>query len=576
VLADAPLTPFPEEASVDDRVNRWAGEHEQVESTWSALKMARGTANRGHDMYRLTLAAEQLARGARSDQQLYTAVRRALRDPEMVGATQDARRFVDVAVNTYRSANGIRDPDWSLIMALSLYQQYEQDRLADRRRRVGEIAREIEGDPIRQSQLKWSDRVNKLAKESGLSYEFVEAFLQEYHARSSQRFPGIIDPRGIPALQLSAPRFVIAKLIKDYLLPGFGTYEGLTGADVLTGERLSTAERALAVVGDLIGLVPGKAMRPIGRGAGRALRGARRGVESLRSLAAEWAGAASRLGRTAEDTLRFIGRLSRVPDERVAALLSRIRVARQGRQAVRLTTDEQRLIRELDHDFREFEGLAKLPEPTKKRLTAKGFIFLNRSQPRVLGRLLGQKMGRAARPAVRTELQVADDIADDLLKRMRAHWDAAVPRRGVSSDQAAQRVFESLRDARPANPNTWVRERFYDLWRKRALRRIYKDEALRRALRDEAGVIVGHNPRTKNYTMHIRTRSAGASRVQTPIDFDHADIGHSEAVQRAISTGDYRFLISTVSSGNLQLLTARENRNFIEALRAALREMGGE
>lgn len=140
---------------------------------------------------------------------------------------------------------------------------------------------------------------------------------------------------------------------------------------------------------------------------------------------------------------------------------------------------------------------------------------------------------------------------------------------------AAGRVFRELRKRRPSNPNKFVRERLYNLWRNRALRRIYRDAQLRAELREQAGIIVGRNPKTGTISLHIRTQGHGGRRVRTPIDFDHGQIRHADAVADAIRTGDFSHLVSTVASSNLQLMTGRENRNFIEALREALRAMGG-
>jgi hypothetical protein len=117
--------------------------------------------------------------------------------------------------------------------------------------------------------------------------------------------------------------------------------------------------------------------------------------------------------------------------------------------------------------------------------------------------------------------------------------------------------------------------RLYDPWRKRAMRRIYGDQALRRKLEEKAGIIIGRNEKTGTITMHVRTKSVTGQRVQTHIDFDHASIRHEDAVRQAIAANDFRQLTSTVNSNNLQLMTARENRNFIEAIRQAEREMVG-
>ena len=106
--------------------------------------------------------------------------------------------------------------------------------------------------------------------------------------------------------------------------------------------------------------------------------------------------------------------------------------------------------------------------------------------------------------------------------------------------------------------------------------RTFRDAALRRDFGEHAGIVIGRNAKTGTISMHIRTKSTSGQRVQTPVDFDHSRIGHVDAVARALREDDFRHLISTVDSDNLALSTGRQNRNFIEALRAAERAMLGE
>jgi hypothetical protein len=271
--------------------------------------------------------------------------------------------------------------------------------------------------------------------------------------------------------------------------------------------------------------------------------------------------------------LQYVGRLARLSADRVRSLLSRIRSSRQVREPLRLSGEDVRLLQQVEAAFREFEGHVATTGVTPiRRPTARGFIFSNPFQPQVLGRLLGRLLTSAAQP-VRAGLREADGVATGICARLVAHWDAARPRRGT--DDELRRVFRDLKLASPPNPNTWVRERLYTLWRRRAMNRIYRDVALRRALREQAGIIVGRNPRTRTISFHVRTQSASRGRTQTAIDFDHAQIRHADAVSRALRTDDYRQLLSTVDPNNIQLMTARENRNFIEAIREAAREMEG-
>jgi hypothetical protein len=176
-------------------------------------------------------------------------------------------------------------------------------------------------------------------------------------------------------------------------------------------------------------------------------------------------------------------------------------------------------------------------------------------------------------------LQEAENLAAGLAARIARHWQAALPRGQQNALAVCQRIFVRLKAAMgravKPNPNTYVRDRLYQEWRKRAMKRIGSDAALVRDLNDEAGIIVGQNPLTRNWTIHIRTRGPNAARVQTHVDFDHAIVGHQTAVADALRLNDARPLISTIDLGNLQLMAARENRNFIEALRKAAAEMSG-
>jgi Pre-toxin TG len=559
----------PAERSVDPRINRWAADQERSENLFATIERARGTRDRGHDLYVLELEAGALARAARTDAELYAAVRRRLLVSHGIETEKQAERFIEAAVRAYREARGIRDPDWAHLMALGLRSEYEKAQLARRRERVGDITREIEVDPVRQERLAWVDRIDELSRASGLDPAFVEEFLLAYYALNRPRFPGIIDPRGVPFIQLSAGRYGVAYVLKN-TITGIGLYEGITGRDILSGEELETWERGLAIALDLIPFVPARVTRPAARATGGAVRAVARSAVRAGRLATEWAIAAVRTARRPEVVLRFIGRLARLPAEGLRRVRGRIRAALRARKELRLASEEQRLLRDVDEAFREFDGpVGGASARSVKVPTARGFIFLSRLQPAVLGRLLDRPLAGAAGRAVRPALQHADDVARGLRQRISAHWDAARPRAGT--DAAVRRVFDELKRANPPNPNTWVRARLYDLWRKRAMNRIYRDAALRRELMDQAGIVVGRNPRTRSVSMHIRTRSASGGRTQTPIDFDHAGVGHSSAVSRALNADDYRQLLSTVDPGNLQLMTGRENRNFIEALREAQR-----
>jgi Pre-toxin TG len=442
--------------------------------------------------------------------------------------------------------------------------------------RVGQIAQQIERDPILRARLEWQERVNGLAQESGLDPQFVGELLVAYDTLSKPAFPGRIDPRSVPFIQLEQPLVVIAKLFKDYLFPlipvvgaTISLHEAYTGKDLVTQERLPTWHRVLVVALAIAPFVS-RAVRPIARAASGGVQVSKAAIAAIAHNAKQIAALALELRVPARTMLRFVGKLARVPVDNLRRLLQRVEAAQKARRTLQLTSDDAASARVLNEAFREFNPPVTSAPQVIAAPTARAFIFLNRDQPLFLGRLLGRRLSLTT-PA---NMQAAERAAADVARRIRIHWDAAVSKDG-GMEQTVRRIFERLKTARPTNPNEWVRENLFKQWRQRAMRRIYNDRALVRDLMEKFGVVIGKNPKTGTISMHIRTKSAtSGGRVQTPLDFDHATVGHANAVAEAMATNDFRRLISTVDSGNLQLLTGRENRNFIEAIRKAQREMG--
>ena len=205
--------------------------------------------------------------------------------------------------------------------------------------------------------------VARLSAQTGLDQEFVGDFLYAYNTLSRPRFPGVIDPRGIPFVQASAGRAGVAWLLKEYVLPGFGIYEGITGKDLLTSRELTTLERVLGIVGDAFSFLPiGRVARPALRFFGRGVRLASRGVKLAGRIvgrgAARWATAAVQLGVPPSRMLGYLGRISRLPSEQVVALRTRVKQARAAGVALRLTPAERRLIQEISNAGRELRGQA--------------------------------------------------------------------------------------------------------------------------------------------------------------------------------------------------------------------------
>jgi hypothetical protein len=435
---------------------------------------------------------------------------------------------------------------------------------------------------ILRSRLEWQERVNGLAEETGLDPQFVEDFLVNLDALSKAAFPGRIDPRGLPFIQAQPPLLVIAKMFKDWIFPiagpagaaistGISLHEVYTGEDLVTQQRLPIWQRLLSLLLVILPYVPKGAMKSVPRGV---VQGGKTALAVISHNAKQIAALAVQHRIPARTMLRFIGKVARLPLDKLRQLFQRVNAARKAHRTLQLSNDEAVLARQVDDAFREFTPTPKSVPQAIKATTARAFIFLSREQPLFLGRLLGRRLSLTAPGIVKSDLQAAERLAADVARRIRIHWNAAISKAGGAA-QTAQQVFERLRTAGPANANEWVRANLFNLWRVRAMRRIYNDQKLVRDLKEKFGIIVGKNPSTNTISMHIRTKPlTSGGRIQTPLDFDHATIGHTSAVAEALSTNDFRRLISTVDSSNLQLLTGRENRNFIEAIRKAEKEMG--
>jgi hypothetical protein len=121
---------------------------------------------------------------------------------------------------------------------------------------------------------------------------------------------------------------------------------------------------------------------------------------------------------------------------------------------------------------------------------------------------------------------------------------------------------------KPKNPNEWFREKLFNPWRDRALRRIYADTGLRQSLNKKASIVLGNNG--KSITIGIKGTENGKD-VVIPLNVDHIT-GHAEAVKKALVSGKASYLVETVAARYLQLLSGRENQAQIERLRDEFRE----
>ena len=195
------------------------------------------------------------------------------------------------------------------------------------------------------------------------------------------------------------------------------------------------------------------------------------------------------------------------------------------------------------------------------------------------GSLFADKAERAAPQAADATraalLRKAESDAANLRGRMETHWATALPRRGKQTAEDA--AFELLQDISKTTPagsqaNRAIRDKFFSSWRKRFLDSIARDQKLINDLQVQAGVIFNRNAGVGGNAFSVPFRDANGIRL-VGLDIDHAIIRHEQAVINALRTGDSRHLLSTVDGKNLQFLTERENRNFIEELRKRDRSM---
>jgi hypothetical protein len=121
--------------------------------------------------------------------------------------------------------------------------------------------------------------------------------------------------------------------------------------------------------------------------------------------------------------------------------------------------------------------------------------------------------------------------------------------------------------------NRTVRDAFFDKWRDAFFESLRNDAKLLKDLEDQAGIVFNPNPPLGQsrlgvfFKTKVRPGEPPGPLEYVGLDIDHAAIGHSEAVQRAIDTQDASLLLKTVDGDGLQFLLRRENRAQIERLR---------
>ncbi|WP_162055911.1 hypothetical protein [Pontibacter pamirensis] len=566
-FASVDVVPSPGEGASDPKYNRLAAEESRLTDFGISFQQ-RSTG------FALTQMGERLASQAKDLNELALRVRQQF-SSHLLQNDQDAERLADAAFRAFAKRNPNIDPDLTWMMIRTIGKEYLEIVKAGTRRQIAARARAMEQDPVYRANQEWREKIQRYVDETGLDYQFVEAFVMEYEKGNMPRHPGVIDPRSIPFFQSRAGLQSVAMAINMMTHGTAGSFaSAVTGLD-MSGNELSTGERILEGVFVVISLMPGGGL------AGDAAMVAKLGLTAAKTIV--FAGRSlARVAMSARTSvtafLRILSRLRHIDPRKVAELLKRMREARAAGKRLRLTDGEARLMREIDQAFVEYTlpiaKVVKIATPT-----ARAFMFLNRRQPLVLGRLLGRTWGKPASKMAKSTLQDAEDIAASITDRIRRHWNAALPKGQDNALEACQGVYrkleQALRSKSPPNPNNFVRDKLYKKWRARAMRRIGNDNQLVNDLKEHAGIIVGKNRLTRSWTIHIRTKGPKAQRVQTHVDFDHGIVGHSKAVDDAVRLKDARPLISTIDGGNLQFMTARENRNFIEALRQAAAETSG-
>jgi hypothetical protein len=223
-------------------------------------------------------------------------------------------------------------------------------------------------------------------------------------------------------------------------------------------------------------------------------------------------------------------------------------------KAIRLKADRDRATKALD-----FVDMAGTP-----------------AERETFGRLTGRTLGDAgvrgapdAATALRADvLRAAEADAASLRQRLKAHWDSAFPG-GKTAEQAATDVLNEVASitSNPSEAGKLIRKKLFTTWRGRFLTKVSNDTQLVLDLRSKAGVVFNRAAGEGGNAFGVPFRDSKGAIELVGLDVDHAVVRHEEAVIEAFRTRDPKKLMSTIDSNGLQLLTERENRNFIEMIR---------
>jgi hypothetical protein len=218
---------------------------------------------------------------------------------------------------------------------------------------------------------------------------------------------------------------------------------------------------------------------------------------------------------------------------------------------------------------RSIERFKRQAADSPKSVNALLSFGLEFQQARTLEQMLGQFFGQPIKLVGSRELRKAQDTANKLISSMKGHWDAALPD-GQTRAAALKSVFDKLKaelKRNPSvNPSRFVRKELFDPWRKRFMKRLGADAALRAELRAATGIEILTDSDIPRFSLKLKM---GKSEIAFGFDVDHAETRLSDAVRNAKRPED---LLSVIESDGMQLLTPRENRLQIEALRKATRE----
>jgi hypothetical protein len=183
--------------------------------------------------------------------------------------------------------------------------------------------------------------------------------------------------------------------------------------------------------------------------------------------------------------------------------------------------------------------------------------------------MLGKLFGQPVKPSAIADVRKAQQSADKLIATMKTHWDRALPRgetRDALLKSAYDRLRAELKKNPELNPSRFIRKELFDPWRKRFMQRLGGDRAFVAELRSATGVKIAMDGDVPRFQLDLEI---GRTKARIGFDVDHAEQRLSDAVKAAKRPAD---LASVIESNGMQLLTPRENRIQIEALRKATRE----